>query len=137
MLTCPEYYIDTIDDARLHLIAAVLDNTLENERIFAWAYPFTWNQAIDVINKVRPDLKCSAQKDPEEGRDLSKAPNELGALLLKKWFGQIGYKNLEQSIKENLEHVEASSGETRSSDQHADNAAQSNSESSEAESAGK
>lgn len=105
VLTCTEYYIDTIDDARLHIIAAVYDDQLVNERIYAWAYPFRWNDVIDIINKVRPDLKCAADKDPNEGHDLSKAPNELGASLLKKWFGQTGYKSLEQSVKENLEHI--------------------------------
>lgn len=101
-----EYYIDVIDDARLHLIAAVLDDSVENERIFAWSETFNWNEAIDIMKKVRPDLNIDVERDPNEGQDLSKAPNELGAKLLKKWYGQDGYKSLEQSLRENLEHVQ-------------------------------
>lgn len=38
-----------------------------------------------------------------EANDLSKVPNELGARLLKKWYGQeSGYKSLKQSISEGL-----------------------------------
>lgn len=99
----PQYWIDVIDDARLHLIAGVLDEDIKNERIFAFAGPFNNNDSIDAIKRVRPDVKADLKKDPDEGRDLSKVPNELGAKLLKKWFGQDGYKNFDQSVKENLE----------------------------------
>ncbi|KAL2276370.1 hypothetical protein FJTKL_00963 [Diaporthe vaccinii] len=102
----PQYFIDIIDDARLHLCAAVLDESLKNERIFAFAYPFNGNDAVEAVKKVRPDVDQSKLKiDPDELRDLSKVPNELGARLLKEWYGQDGYKSLEQSIKENLEGI--------------------------------
>lgn len=95
-----------IDDARLHLCAAVLDESLKNERIFAFARPFNVNDTIEAIKKVRPDADHSKMKiDPNELSDLSKVPNELGVKLLKKWYGQDGYKSLEQSIKENLEGI--------------------------------
>jgi hypothetical protein len=32
----PQYMVDVVDDARIHVIAAVLDGGLENERIFAF-----------------------------------------------------------------------------------------------------
>ena len=100
-----EHYTDVIDAARIHLCAAVLDQGLENERIFAFAGPYSWNDVIDIFARLRPDMKTELEKDPKEGKDLSKVPNELGAKLLKKWFGQDGYKSLEQSLKENLEGV--------------------------------
>lgn len=102
----PQYYIDVIDDARLHLTAAVLDGSLENERIFAFAGPFNWNDIFAAVKKARPDTKTKLEEVPGEAKDLSKVPNELGAKLLKKWFGQDGYKSLEQSVKENLEGIE-------------------------------
>lgn len=106
LTTATEYFIDIIDDARLHLCAAVLDESLNNERIFAFAYPFNGNDAVEAVKKVRPDVDQSKLKtDPDEPRDLSKVPNELGARLLKEWYGQDGYKSLEQSIKENLEGI--------------------------------
>lgn len=95
-----------VDDARLHLCAAVLDESLENQRIFGYASPFTVGDVAEVIKKLRPDADHSKlQYEPNEPRDLSKVPNELGAELLKKWYGQDGYKSLEESLKENLEGI--------------------------------
>lgn len=102
----PQWHIDVVDDARLHLIAAVLDESLANERIFAFAQTFTWNQLFAAVKKVRPDTKANLEPKKDDPEDLSKVPNELGAKLLKKWYGQDGYKSLEESVKENLEGVE-------------------------------
>lgn len=106
LTTATEYFVDIVDDARLHLCAAVLDESLKNERIFAFAAPFNANDAVEAVKKARPDVDQSKLKiDPNELRDLSKVPNELGARLLKDWYGQDGYKSFEQSIKENLEGI--------------------------------
>lgn len=96
-----------IDDSRLHLCAAVLDESLQNERIFAFAAPFNANDTIDAIKRVVQSTVDTSKlkKDPNEPNDLSKVPNELGASLLKKWFGQDGYKSLDQSVKENLQGI--------------------------------
>lgn len=84
----------------------MLDESLKNERIFAFAYAFNINDCIETIKKVRPDVDASKLKtNPDELRDLSWVPNELGAKLLKKWYGQYGYKTLEQSLRENLEGI--------------------------------
>lgn len=99
----PQWYIDVVDNARLHLIAGVLDGDVKNERIFAFAETFNWNKAFAAVKKVRPDVKHELKPVDGELEDLSTVPNELGAKLLKKWFGQDGYKSFEQSVKENLE----------------------------------
>lgn len=102
-----EYFIDVVDDSRLHLCAAVLDESLKNERIFAFSAPFNANDTVDAIKRIAPpnaDLS-KLSKDPNELSDLSKVPNELGAKLLKKWYGQDGYKTLDQSVKENLQGI--------------------------------
>lgn len=101
-----EWFIDVVDDARLHLIAAVLDESLVNERIFAYAAPFNWNDVIDSLGRLRPDKASKFKKDPEEKSDLSTVPNELGAELLKKWFGQDGYTTLDESVRLNLEGID-------------------------------
>jgi len=105
MLTNSVHYINVADTAKLHLAAAVLDDSLENKRIFAFADQFNWNDVVDSIGRVRPDLKLTVQKDPGLGRDLTKSPKEVGANLLAKWFGQDGYKSLDESVKENLEGI--------------------------------
>ena len=98
--------IDVIDDARLHLIAA-LDPAVKNERIFAFNVPFNWTTIINAIKEVRPNASKLPTPPANEARDLSKVPNERGAELLKKWYGQeTGYKPLNQAIAENLEGIE-------------------------------
>ena len=99
------HYINVTDTARLHLAAAVLDGSLVSQRIFAFANEFNWNDVIDLIQEVRPDLKLTMQKDPSLGRDLTKVPKKQGSDLLQKWFGQTGYASLEHSVKENLEGI--------------------------------
>ncbi len=99
----PQYHIDVIDCARIHLVAAALDNTVENERIFAFARPFSFTEMIKDLKELRPKVeKTVAQPPKEEGNDLSKVPNELGAELLKKWYDQKSYKTMRQSIEEAL-----------------------------------
>lgn len=100
-----EYYVNVVDDARLHLVAAVLDDSLKDQRIFAFAGTFNMGELIDTMQKVRPDMKAKLDKDPNEGHDLTRVPNEVGAELLKKWFGQNGWTGFEQSVRENLEHI--------------------------------
>lgn len=103
-----QYYINVTDNARLHLIPALLDRDVQNERIFAFADQFNWTDLVDAIVKARPAAKEKLAKfrDENEERDLSKVPNELGAKLLTKWFGQDGYTSLEESVAQNLAHLE-------------------------------
>lgn len=95
--------IDVIDDARIHIIAGALDPSLKNERIFAFNVAFNWTDIIGIIKELHPNATSIAKAPENEPRDLSKVPNELGAKLLKEWYGQDGYKPLKQSVKENLE----------------------------------
>ena len=96
--------IDVIDDARLHVIAAALDPSLENDRIFAFNVAFNWTDIIKAIKEVRPEATTVVTLPQDEPRDLSRVPNEQGAKLLKEWYGQeTGYKPLVQTVRENLE----------------------------------
>ncbi|KJY01661.1 aldehyde reductase like protein [Zymoseptoria brevis] len=98
-----QYMIDVIDDARIHVIAAVLDSSLSNQRIFAFNVPFTWTEITSILRELHPDATTIQDPPENEGRDASTVPNEKGAELLRKWYGQDGYKSLRQSIVENLE----------------------------------
>jgi hypothetical protein len=93
--------VDVVDDARIH-VAAAIDSTVTNERIFACDEPFNWRLVIEAIQKVLPDAELP-QPDPKELLDISTVDNNLGACLLEKWWGQPGYKGLEQSIRETVE----------------------------------
>lgn len=95
--------INVVDDARLHLIAAI-DRTVVNERIFALGYPFNWNDVLDVFRELWPG-KEFMPNDAALGRDLSEVDNALGIKLLKKWYGQESYTDLKESIKQQFESV--------------------------------
>lgn len=71
-----EYMIDVIDNARIHIIAAVLDRSLENDRIFAFNVAFNSTDIVEAIKEVRPDATTIAVPPRDEPRDLSKVPNE-------------------------------------------------------------
>ena len=94
--------MDTADDAKVHL-AALVDKTVANERIFAFAEPWDYNDIFDAIRRARPDATKVPKSMPPHGRDLSQVENEQGAELLRKWFGQNGWKSLADAIKENVE----------------------------------
>lgn len=98
-----EWMVNVTDDARIHL-AAALDGSLANRRIFAYDTAFNWNDVIDAVHQLRPDLPLPDHV-PGLGRDLSEPDNALGAQLLRKWWGQDGYRGLLQSVREGLEGV--------------------------------
>lgn len=98
-----EHIIDVIDNARIHLIAAVLDSSLENKRIFAFSEPYTLAGIIKILKELRPNSTTIPAPPENEPVDRSKVPNQLGAALLRKWYGQDGYKPMKQIIAENIE----------------------------------
>jgi hypothetical protein len=97
----PQHMINVVDDARLHLIAAI-DRTVVNERIFAFAYPYNWNDVLEIFRELWPN-KTFMSNDPALGRDLSKVDNALGVGLLKKWYGQDSYTDLKESVRQQFE----------------------------------
>ncbi|KAI0972448.1 hypothetical protein F4678DRAFT_471957 [Xylaria arbuscula] len=99
----PQHMINVIEDARLHLIAAI-DRTVVNERVLAFAYPCNWNDILDVFRELWPDKEFPSN-NPALGRDLSKVDNTLGIKLLRKWYGTESYTDLKESIKQQFESV--------------------------------
>ncbi|RMD39702.1 hypothetical protein DV735_g5437, partial [Chaetothyriales sp. CBS 134920] len=98
----PQWFVDVIDDARLHL-AALLDKTVANQRLFAYAAPFDWNDFIDAVHKARPHATTILPRLPPHGQDLSVVDNGPAEALLTKWYPVSGWKSLDQSVLENLE----------------------------------
>lgn len=96
----PQYMIDVVDDARIHLAAAI-DKTVANQRIYAFDSTFSIAEVVEILKELRPDHQFPTA-DKDEGRDLSTVDNEPGAKLLKKWFGQDGYTGLRQAVANNI-----------------------------------
>ena len=99
-----EYFVDVRDTARLH-IAALTDPDIHNERVFAFAEPFNWNDVLDILRKLRPRHIFSPDMENAE-RDLSVvAPHARAEDILKKNFGQDGFMPLEETLKANIAHL--------------------------------
>ncbi|KAG7286016.1 hypothetical protein NEMBOFW57_008313 [Staphylotrichum longicolle] len=96
----PQYMVDVVDCARLHLIA-LIDKSLQNERILAFNVPFNWNIILEKFRELFP-TRTFPDNQPQES-DLSEVDNELGAKLLEKWYGQKGYTELKESLRQNVE----------------------------------
>ena len=98
-MTSPEYFIDVRDVARLH-VAALLDPSVNNERIFGLAHTFNWTEVYGVLRKLRPNNKKIPQDPENEGQDITVVkPRDRAEGLLKSFFGRPGWTTLEESIK--------------------------------------
>ncbi|TVY81218.1 Aldehyde reductase [Lachnellula suecica] len=98
----PQYFIDVQDNARLH-VAAAINADVQNERLYAFATPFNWNDVLRIYRRLRPDQKfIDDYQDDEKDRDISTVANER-ALELLKGMGRPGWTTLEESLKNNIE----------------------------------
>ncbi|KAI9167979.1 Aldehyde reductase 2 [Paramyrothecium foliicola] len=97
----PQYMVDVVDCARLHLIA-LIDGTVQNERIIAFNVPFNWNVVLDQFRTLFLDK--SFVENQQQGEDVSEVDNAQGAELLIKRYGQQGYTPLKESLQQNIKH---------------------------------
>ncbi|KNG84875.1 aldehyde reductase II [Aspergillus nomiae NRRL 13137] len=93
----PQYYIDVQDNARVH-VAALIYPDVQNERLFAFAHPYTWNDILAVLRRLYPQRKF-VKDIPNIGEDMSKVANQRAEELLKRISGLPGWTSLEQSIQ--------------------------------------
>ena len=101
-----EYYVHVQDCARLH-VAALLDPSIQNERIFAFAHPFNWTDIVEILRKFRPQNSKIPDPPSNEGRDISVIkPRGRAEQILKSFFGQRGWTSLEGSLGRGIEGLE-------------------------------
>ncbi|KAF8642480.1 hypothetical protein AX16_009481 [Volvariella volvacea WC 439] len=64
----PPFFVDVRDVAQAHVLALSLPATpdLEAKRFLVNAGNYTWKQAAQHLNKVRPDIKTASQEEFEE-----------------------------------------------------------------------
>ncbi|KAF8858992.1 NAD(P)-binding protein [Acephala macrosclerotiorum] len=96
-------YINTRDDAIIQ-VGAVLDPDVKNERIFAWAQKFNWNDVLAIMRKVYPDKEI-IEDLPNPKMFMGEADMSLALSLLRKWGPQDGWTSFEQGVREILENV--------------------------------
>jgi hypothetical protein len=96
----PQWFVDVVDTARLH-VAALLSKDVVNERLFAYAEPWNWNDILDILRKMFPEKQFAA--DMDLGRDRCKVANQRAEELLRTEFGQPGWVSLEESVRRNVQ----------------------------------
>lgn len=94
----PQWMVNVQDTARLH-VAALIDPDVEDQRLLAFAEPYSWNSILACLRKMYPN-KEFPDDIKDEPRDLSKLDTSHEASLLQK-FGRSGFTGLEESIREN------------------------------------
>jgi nucleoside-diphosphate-sugar epimerase len=97
----PENYIDVRDTARLH-IAALLDPSIENERIFGFVHEFNWNDAISILRKLRPNNRRIPRAPVDEWRDEATVKPKGRAEEIHKSFWGRSWIGFEESLKDGI-----------------------------------
>jgi nucleoside-diphosphate-sugar epimerase len=92
----PQYFVDVQDDARLH-VAALLLPEVKDERVFAFAATFAYNEMLAAFRKAAPGHKFPDNLKQED-KHLATVPNGRAEELLRK-VGRKGWTSLEESIK--------------------------------------
>ena len=92
----PQYYINVQDNARVH-VAALIFPDVKGERLFSFAYPYTWNDILAIFRKLYPQKEFMVDI-PDLGRDMSKVANGRAEELVKR-LGRPGWASLEESVK--------------------------------------
>jgi len=94
----PRYFVNVLDAALLHVVA-LTNPSVQNERLFAFAEPFNWNDVLEIMRRLYPDREFP--EDIECGRDLSVVDNRKAKELLR-GMGREGWTGLEESVRENV-----------------------------------
>lgn len=100
--TNASWMIDVSDDAKIHL-GALIDGTVSNQRVFAYAHRFHWNDLLEAVKEARPDATTPPEPLDDGLEDLTEVDNGAALGLLKKWWKQDGFRSFEDSVRENLE----------------------------------
>lgn len=95
----PQSMVDVKDVGRLH-VAALVEPDVQNERLFAFSQPYTYNEVMGMLRKLGPDRNIPKNID-DESRDLSIIDTKRSIELLQR-MGRPGFTSMEQSIKENI-----------------------------------
>lgn len=109
-----QHYVNTTDVALLHL-AALLEEDVHGERIFAFAAPFNFNDTVDLMEKIDAESSSSSrtgtgtststrryERIENAPKDLKTVDTERAQELLRR-YGRSGWTSLEQSLREVVE----------------------------------
>lgn len=97
----PQYFVHIQDDAVLH-VAALVYGDVRGERLFAFAYPYNFDDILAVLRKVCPPEHKLAAGFPGQGRDLTTVPNARARELVVRMTGR-GWMSLEETVRQAIQ----------------------------------
>lgn len=92
----PQWYVDVEDTALLH-VAALAEEDVQGERLFAFGGRYTYNEVLAIFRKEYPDRKFV--NDIKELGHNGTVDNERSVELLKRLGKKDGFSTLEEVIK--------------------------------------
>lgn len=92
----PQYFVNIQDDAIVHVGALVFDD-VKSQRLFAFAYPYNWNDVLAIMRKLKPG-KMFVDDIEDLGRDLSTVENKQAEELVTRIRGS-GWTKLQPTIE--------------------------------------
>ncbi|KAK4494470.1 hypothetical protein PRZ48_014768 [Zasmidium cellare] len=101
-ITPPQWFVSVTDCAKLH-IAALLDSSINHERIFAFAEPIKWTKTIQIIRELQPQNVKIPKPPVGEGDDLSEIlPRGRAEGILRGFWGLRGWTGVRESIRDGV-----------------------------------
>ena len=100
-----DHYVDVQDNARIHAIA-LLDPSVQSERLWATAATHSWSDVVAALRKLRPGNTLIPDPPPHDSPDLTEMlPRKRSEALLQSFFGK-GWTSLEDSIADGIKGFE-------------------------------
>ena len=81
-------------------VAAGVHPDVQGQRIFGFAHPYTWDQALDIMRKVDPQRKLRENFDSAVG-NVTVEPRAKAEKLLRD-LGRPGWMSFEETVLANI-----------------------------------
>lgn len=93
----PQWMNNVVDIAKLH-VAALIDSSIHDERIIAFAEPFNWTKTLKTLRELCPDKEFEAEPE-NESEDIMDVDNQRAAEILTN-FGQPGWVSFKDTLQQ-------------------------------------
>ncbi|KAK8064558.1 beta-glucosidase 1 [Apiospora phragmitis] len=97
----PQSFVNIQDDAVLQVAALIYDD-VRNERLFAFAHHYNFDDILAVLRKVCPPSHRLAAGFPGQGRNLTTVPNARARALVVRMTGR-GWTSLEDTVRQAIQ----------------------------------
>lgn len=83
-------------------VAAALDPSVQNARLYGWDKPFNWNDMLAIFRKLEPD-KTFVDDLEGQGKLLGTTDGSVEKELVEKWGGRRGWISLEEAVRDAIQ----------------------------------